>query len=63
MDIGRPTQRAQMADHLLWRCGHVNQRDRPQSDTSIPKYQGTLCDILVIQHGCQSPSQADDSGR
>jgi len=51
MDIGRPAQRSQVAHYLLWRCGHVDQRDRPQSDTFIPKYQGTLRYLLAIQHG------------
>ena len=56
MDIGRSTQRSKVADHLLWRRGHVGQRDRPQSNTSVPKCQGPLCDLLAIQHGRESPS-------
>jgi hypothetical protein len=57
MDIGRSTQRSQVADHLLWRCRHVNQRDRPQSDTSISEHQRPLRYLLVVQHGSESPSK------
>jgi hypothetical protein len=57
MDIGRPTQRSEVAHHLLWRSGYDDQRDRPQSDASISKYQGSLRYLLVVQHGCEFPSK------
>jgi hypothetical protein len=54
LDFGRPLERSQMARHLLWCCGHVNQWDRHESDAIVQQYKRSLCSLLALQYGCES---------